>query len=53
MTDQLATLIRELGFPIAVAAWFMFRTDKRLDKILTLLRELVIVTKKHQNESNQ
>ena len=30
-------IIKQDGFPIVVALWFMFRTDKRLDKIALLL----------------
>lgn len=27
------TVFKQVGFPAVVACWFMFRTDKRLDRL--------------------
>jgi len=29
---QVVSIARDLGFPIIVAVWFMFRLEKKLDK---------------------
>lgn len=34
-----AELLKSVGFPIFVACWLLFRTDKRLDKIVELITE--------------
>lgn len=47
MLDQVIKVIQNLGFPIFVAMWFMYRTDRRLDKMIKLMDELV---SKHDNE---
>lgn len=41
MLDQVIKVIQNLGFPIFVAMWFMYRTDKRLDKMIKLMNELI------------
>lgn len=33
-------LIKQVGFPIAVALWFMFRTDRVLSNFAKEMREL-------------
>ena len=40
LIDAVAQLIRDLGFPIVVACWFMFRTDKRIEKMAKTLNEI-------------
>ena len=37
------SLVKDFGFPIFVCAWFMWRTEKRLDKIAQRLSDLVSV----------
>jgi len=38
--DGIIKLIQQIGFPIAVALWFMFRTDKKIEKMTEALREV-------------
>ena len=45
MLDQVIKVIQTLGFPIFVCIWFMYRTDKRLDKMIELINELT----RHEN----
>jgi len=40
-STTLQQLLERVGFPILVAVWFMLRQDKRLDKIIELLHEIV------------
>ena len=46
MTDPIVTpisnFIQQVGFPIAVALWLLWRTDKRLDKIAELIGQIAI-----------
>ena len=42
--DQLVSLIREFGFPTFVVLWFMFRLEKRLDRLVELLGSLMQAT---------
>lgn len=30
--NQIVTVIQTVGFPVFVASWLLFRTDKRLDQ---------------------
>lgn len=34
-------LVKETGFPILVAVFFMFRSDKKSDKTIDLLHEII------------
>ncbi len=38
--DTIAALVGNLGFPIVVAGWLLFRTDKMMREIVSALREL-------------
>ena len=38
--DLITRLIGNLGFPIFVAIWLLFRTDKLLQELLKLLTEV-------------
>ncbi|GAB1376781.1 hypothetical protein MASR1M48_16330 [Lactococcus petauri] len=38
--DSIVKIINAVGFPIVVAIWFMWRSDKRQDKIIELVQEL-------------
>lgn len=38
--ESLIEILKQVGFPVFVACWFMFRTDKRLDRIIDLLDRL-------------
>jgi len=42
--DQLVTFMREFGFPVVVAMWFMLRLEKRLDRQQELLSSLMTST---------
>lgn len=35
--DQVTSLLREFGFPVVVALWFMLRLEKRLDRLFELM----------------
>jgi hypothetical protein len=39
-TDALA-LIREFGFPVFVALWFMWRLEKRMDRFTDVVQSLL------------
>ena len=39
--EQLTGLLREFGFPVFVATWFMFRLEKRMDRQSELLASLM------------
>jgi hypothetical protein len=43
-------MVRDLGFPVIVALWFMIRSDKRQDKIIELIRELIKNVKEGDKE---
>lgn len=34
--EQITSLLREFGFPVIVALWFMLRLEKRLDRLFEL-----------------
>lgn len=38
--DGLLKVLQIVGFPAFFACWLLYRTDKRLDKIIELLIEL-------------
>jgi hypothetical protein len=38
--DSVIEIIKQVGFPAAVAFWFMFRTDRRLDKLTEAIHTL-------------
>ena len=42
--DQGVALVREFGFPVFVAAWFMWRLEKRLDRLMELMASLMQAT---------
>ena len=35
--DQVTAFLREFGFPVVVALWFMIRLEKRLDRLFELM----------------
>ncbi len=41
MSDQSVALLREFGFPVVVAVWFMWRLEKRLDRLFELFSALL------------
>jgi hypothetical protein len=43
--DQIVSVISSLGFPIFVAVYLLFRTDKVLREVRDAVRELVVVLK--------
>lgn len=42
--DQATALLREFGFPVFVALWFMIRLEKRVDRLSELLTSLMQAT---------
>ena len=38
-------VIRQVGFPAAVALWLLWRTDKRLDRLAEILGQTAITMK--------
>jgi len=42
--DQGVSLLREFGFPVFVAMWFMFRLEKRMDRLFELMTSLMTST---------
>ena len=43
-TDQVTALLREFGFPVFVAVWFMIRLERRVDRLSELLTSLMQAT---------
>jgi len=43
--DQGVQLLREFGFPVVVAMWFMWRLEKRMDRLFELLTALLVAIK--------
>lgn len=43
-TVDILALLREFGFPIFVCVWFMWRLEKRLERITTSIEKLYTVT---------
>jgi hypothetical protein len=43
--DAVTKVINTVGFPIVVAVWFMWRSDKRQDKLIGLVQELLALEK--------
>ena len=42
--DQVMAVIREFGFPVFVALWFMIRLERRVDRLSELLTSLMQAT---------
>jgi hypothetical protein len=42
--DQVTGLLREFGFPVFVALWFMIRLERRVDRLSELLTSLMQAT---------
>jgi hypothetical protein len=38
---DIASLIQQVGFPIVIAVWFMWRLEKRMDRIIELIGSLL------------
>jgi hypothetical protein len=34
---DIASLVQQVGFPIVIAVWFMWRLEKRMDRLIELL----------------
>jgi len=45
--------ISQVGFPIAVAMWLLFRTDKRIEKMTEILGSIAITMGKIETELRQ
>lgn len=42
--EQGVQLLREFGFPVVVASWFMWRLEKRMDRLFELMNSLMQAT---------
>ena len=42
--EQATALLREFGFPVFVALWFMIRLERRVDRLSELLTALMQAT---------
>lgn len=42
--DQAIAFLREFGFPVIVALWFMLRLEKRVDRLFELMNSLMQAT---------
>lgn len=38
--ETISALVGNLGFPVVVAGWLLFRTDKMMREIVSALRDL-------------
>jgi hypothetical protein len=38
---DIASLVQQVGFPIVIAVWFMWRLEKRMDRLIQLLGSLL------------
>lgn len=38
---EIIPVLEKVGFPIVVACWLLFRTDKKLDKIVELHQQML------------
>lgn len=50
MIDEFITLIKEVGFPIAVASFVLFRMNGKLDKLTKAIEKLTERMARHQEE---
>lgn len=54
--DQITALLREFGFPVVVALWFMIRLEKRLDRqselMASLMQAMAIIAKSVEPREN-
>ena len=39
--EAFVEIVKQVGFPVVVACWFMFRTDKRLESLTEAVNKLV------------
>jgi hypothetical protein len=39
-STQTIALVKEFGFPVFMCVWLMARTDKRLDRVISLLEAM-------------
>lgn len=42
--ENAVSLLREFGFPVFVACWFMWRLEKRMDRLAELMTSLMQAT---------
>ena len=53
LLDAAERLIQTVGFPIAVACWFMFRLEKRLDAHAAALNRLAVLLARLGGETGE
>lgn len=44
--DNIVRVLQTVGFPAAVALWFMFRTDRKLEDLTKAVTDLTLELKK-------
>lgn len=49
--DQLGELIKDVGFPIAVAAWVLVRLNGKMDRLSDALHSLIDTLKDQSNRA--
>jgi len=48
--DSGISLIKQVGFPVVVALWFMLRNDKKMDDQNKVLGEIVALVKRLEDK---
>lgn len=52
MIDEFVTLIKEVGFPIAVASFVLFRMNGKLDRLTKAIEKLTQRMEHHQEKED-
>jgi hypothetical protein len=50
MLDEIATFIQTVGFPVAVASFFIFRMNGKLDRLTKAIEKLTELMDRHQEK---
>ena len=50
MLEDFVTIVKEVGFPIAVASFDLFRLNGKLDRLTEALHKLVALIERSQEE---
>lgn len=50
MFEDFITLIKEVGFPIAVASFVLFRLNGKLDRLTQAIAKLIDRMERHQED---
>lgn len=56
MLEQVTGLLREFGFPVFVALWFMIRLERRIDRqselLASLMQAMAVIAKSIERRDN-